>query len=78
MENHDLSPVVVATAPLHSAREMKNCCGREGVWPLAGPARETHDRGTHFDQYRFGTLVVDGREIHGDVLVTPSGAQAHW
>jgi hypothetical protein len=25
----------------------------------------------HIDQYRFGTLVVDGREIHGDVLVTP-------
>ena len=32
----------------------------------------------HIDQYRFGTLVVDGREIHGDVLVTPAGVQEHW
>jgi hypothetical protein len=30
------------------------------------------------DQYRFGTLVVDGREIHGDVLVTSRGVQEHW
>lgn len=32
----------------------------------------------HIDQYRFGTLVVDGREIHGDVLVTPARVQEHW
>jgi hypothetical protein len=32
----------------------------------------------HIDQYRFGILVVDGREIHGDVLVTPGGVQEHW
>jgi hypothetical protein len=32
----------------------------------------------HIDQYRFGTLVVDGREIHGDVLVMPGGVQEHW
>jgi hypothetical protein len=32
----------------------------------------------HIDQYRFGTLVVDGREIRGDVLVTPRGVQKHW
>jgi len=30
------------------------------------------------DQYRFGTLVVDGRETHDDVLVTPGGVQEHW
>jgi hypothetical protein len=23
-------------------------------------------------------LVVDGHEIHGDVLVTPGGLQEHW
>ena len=32
----------------------------------------------HIDQYRFGTLVVDGREINADVLVTPGGVQEHW
>jgi hypothetical protein len=32
----------------------------------------------HIDQYQFGTLVVDGGEIHGDVLVTPGGVQEHW
>ena len=32
----------------------------------------------HIDQYQLGTLVVDGREIHGDVLVTPGGVQEHW
>jgi hypothetical protein len=32
----------------------------------------------HIDQYSFGTLVVDGREIHGDVLVSPRGVQEHW
>ena len=32
----------------------------------------------HFDQYRFGTLVVDGREIHGDVQVTPGGCKERW
>ncbi len=32
----------------------------------------------HIDEYRFGTLVVDGRAIHGDVLVTPGGVQEHW
>jgi hypothetical protein len=32
----------------------------------------------HIDEYKFGTLVVDGREIHTDVLVTPGGVQEHW
>jgi hypothetical protein len=32
----------------------------------------------HIDQYQFGMLVVDGREIHGDVLVTPGGVHEHW
>ena len=29
-------------------------------------------------RYEFGTLVVDGREIHTDVLLTPGGVQEHW
>ncbi len=32
----------------------------------------------HIDRYEFGTLVVDGREIHTDVLLTPGGVQEHW
>lgn len=32
----------------------------------------------HIDEYRFGMLVVDGREIHGDVVVTPGGLQENW
>jgi hypothetical protein len=74
-ETTKMTGPVVATVPLHGARGMKNCCGRQDARPLAGPGRETHDRGMHIDQCRFGTLVVDGREIHGDVLVTPSRAQ---
>ncbi len=45
---------------------------------MSGAWRETHDEAMHIDQYRFGTLVVDGREIRGDVLVTPGGVQEHW
>ena len=30
------------------------------------------------DRYDFGELVVDGREIHTDVLLTPGGVQEHW
>jgi hypothetical protein len=40
--------------------------------------REANDWAMHIDQYRFGTLVVDGRNINGDVLVTPSGVREHW
>jgi hypothetical protein len=29
-------------------------------------------------RYRFGALVVDGREIHTAVLLTPGGAQERW
>ena len=29
----------------------------------------------HIDRYGFGELVVDGREIRTDVLVTPGGVQ---
>lgn len=32
----------------------------------------------HIDRYEFGRLVVDGREIHRDVLVTPAGLHEHW
>jgi hypothetical protein len=32
----------------------------------------------HIDRYRFGTLVVDGREIHADVLLTPGRVRKHW
>lgn len=32
----------------------------------------------NLDQYEFGTLVADGREIHSDVLITPAGAQERW
>ena len=32
----------------------------------------------HIDRYGFGELVVDGREIRTDVLVTPGGVQEHW
>ncbi len=32
----------------------------------------------HIDQYTFGTLVVDGHEIHTDVLITPARVQEHW
>lgn len=32
----------------------------------------------HIDRYQFGTLVVDGHEIHTDVLLTPGGVQEHW
>ncbi len=30
------------------------------------------------DRYDFGALVVDGREIRTDVLLTPGGVQEHW
>ena len=30
------------------------------------------------DRYGSGELVVDGREIHSDVLLTPGGVQEHW
>jgi nitrogen regulatory protein PII len=30
------------------------------------------------DRYGFGELVVDGREIRSDVLLTPDGVQEHW
>jgi len=30
------------------------------------------------DRYDFGELVVDGREIRTDVLLTPGGVQEHW
>jgi hypothetical protein len=30
------------------------------------------------DRYDFGELVVDGREIRTDVLLTPAGVQEHW
>ena len=30
------------------------------------------------DRYGFGELVVDGREIRTDVLVTPDRVQEHW
>lgn len=30
------------------------------------------------DRYDFGELVVDGREIRTDVLLTPDGVQEHW
>lgn len=32
----------------------------------------------HIDRYEFGQLVVNGREVHGDVLVTQAGLQEHW
>lgn len=32
----------------------------------------------HLDQYSFGRLVVDGREIRSDVLITPDGVREHW
>jgi len=35
-------------------------------------------RCVHIDRYRFGTLVVDGREIRTDVLLTPGGVQERW
>jgi hypothetical protein len=30
------------------------------------------------DRYDFGELVVDGREIRTDVLLTPGGVQENW
>ena len=30
------------------------------------------------DRYDFGALVVDGREIRTDVILTPGGVQEHW
>jgi hypothetical protein len=30
------------------------------------------------DRYDFGELVVDGREIRTDVILTPGGVQEHW
>ena len=39
--------------------------------------RDDH-HSVHIDRYGFGTLVVDGREIHADVLVTPGGVQERW
>lgn len=35
-------------------------------------------RCVHIDRYRFGTLVVDGRQIHTDVLLMPGGVQERW
>jgi len=32
----------------------------------------------HLDSYHFGRLVVDGRQIDSDVLVTPTGIEEHW
>ena len=32
----------------------------------------------HIDRYGFGTLVVDGRQIHTDVLITPGGVRERW
>jgi len=32
----------------------------------------------NLDQYEFGTLIADGREIHADVLITPAGVQERW
>ncbi len=32
----------------------------------------------HIDRYGFGELVVDGRPIRTDVLLTPEGVQEHW
>lgn len=32
----------------------------------------------HIDRYEFGTLVVDGREIYTDVLLTPGGVHERW
>jgi len=32
----------------------------------------------HLDSYQFGRLVVDGRQIDSDVLVTPAGIEEHW
>lgn len=45
---------------------------------MSGARWRTHDGTMHIDQYRFGALVVDGREIHGDVLVTPGEVREHW
>jgi len=32
----------------------------------------------HLDRYGFGRLVVDGREIHSDALLSPEGVREHW
>jgi hypothetical protein len=32
----------------------------------------------HIDRYDFGELVVDGRHIRTDVLLTPDRVQEHW
>jgi hypothetical protein len=61
---------------MHVGLKNSRWCG--DVRPLSGARRETDDWAMHIDQYRFGTLVVDGREIHGDVLVTPGGVQEQW
>jgi hypothetical protein len=45
---------------------------------LSGAGRPSNDWVMHIDRYRFGTLVVDGREIHGDVLVKPGAVEEHW
>jgi hypothetical protein len=34
--------------------------------------------GMRIDRYDFGVLVVDGREIRTDVLLTPGGVREHW
>jgi hypothetical protein len=32
----------------------------------------------HIDRYDFGELVVDGRNVRTDVLLTPDQVQQHW
>jgi hypothetical protein len=32
----------------------------------------------HLDRYDFGRLVIDGRELHTDVLLRPGVVRDHW
>ncbi len=46
--------------------------------PLPAWRHRNQAQGMRIDRYDFGELVVDGREIRTDVLLTPGGVQEHW
>ena len=45
---------------------------------LAATTVRGDHQSVHIDRYGFGTLVVDGREIHTDVLLTPGEVREYW
>jgi hypothetical protein len=60
------------------ARVRETCAGERRRSALSQIAAGNDHRGVHIDGYGFGTLVVDGRQIHADVLVMPGGVRERW